>query len=501
MPAAALNLPESTPQGRRIARALSAIHINIGIFLLATVTSFLSAYNDRPITTVLLYQTGIVIISARSGFRSGVFAALCASVIYNFFLSEPVYQFIIRTIDEVIPIVAFNSSAVVAAYVVGRLKERATAAEAAERQVALLLVVSDAVQNVVEVSQFASTLRKLEDNPIIARAQLYRLADGTLTPVAEEIDWQDHAKTLLETGNHIDHVDGISRLRLEANDEVLGVLLIQWLDGFDPGSGLDLGAIANIFSIAIERCLLLGRRAEAEAWRRSEHLKSSLLASISHDIRSPLAAIAASTDSLIALGAEAKLPLRSDLLANIARECQRLDRFTANLLELGRLQGGFASTSLELVDLAEVIGTVIAQARGRAPDHRLEKSLPAQEMLVKANPVMAEHLFANIVENAVRYSPPGASILIAAEIGEDEIMVRTTDDGPGIRAIDLPHVFDRFYRGEASAEKEGQGLGLAIAKGFAEAFGGDIAIRSPVRDGHGTEVRVTLPRNRDHHDG
>lgn len=478
--------------GGKIGRSWS-IMISLASFGLATACAYLAQANGRPISAVLIYIVGVTTIGAISGLRGGVAAALVASGIYNFFLSEPLLQFGAASIDEYVPLVAFNLAAVLSGALAGRLNDRVRAAEDAQARVNLLLTISSRLQNAVRVVDVAEALRDHATVPWLADAAIHDLdgrrlcADGP----AGEVDTLARAVA----AGSIDPIvrDGRMACRLATANGPVGVVMFERLAPAAGDQGADIGALVNLLSLAVERCALLEQRTEAAAVRRSEELKTALLSSMSHDMRSPLAAIAASASALASFSDDLDPDVRRQMLRTIQEQCERLNRYTAHLLDMGLLQGGIGPERLAPVDVVEILGAVIASARTADSDHHFTKDIACAEAIVLANAVMIEQLLGNVVENAVRYSPPDSVIHVAAAIAGDDLRLVVEDEGCGIPAEDLPHVFERFFRSPGVAPHEGQGLGLSIAKGFAEAFGGTIALASPCRDGRGTCATILLP--------
>jgi two-component system sensor histidine kinase KdpD len=177
----------------------------------------------------------------------------------------------------------------------------------------------------------------------------------------------------------------------------------------------------------------------------------------------------------------------------IQEQCHRLNRYTTNLLNLGRLQAGLDSDRFAPCDALEALGSAIIQARRLGPGHHIIKTFELTEALVRADPVMLEQIFQNILENAVRYSEPGTSITISVTRLGPVVAIAIGDEGRGIAAEDLSRIFDRFYQAGESRFQEGSGLGLAIAKGFTEAFGGTIRVGPASDVASGSIVTVELP--------
>lgn len=478
------------------ATELRAIILSIVIFGLSTGAAFFAQSLDRPITSAVVYVLGVTLVGSVAGVRSGVSAAVVASVIYNFFLSQPLFRFSISSADEYVPLIVFNLSAIVSGLLAGRLKDRARAAEEAQRQLALLLDVSSRLQSAVRVSDISSALGD-SANGLADRIELYVVRDGTLASLGSSFSIL-FATQLLDA-QLPRHVSGDeTAFMLSAADEAVGVLVLRQSTGHQ-NQRFDIEALVNLLGIAVERCLLLERLAEGEAVKRSEQFKTSLLSSVSHDMRTPLAAISASASSLSNYGHELPEASRRDLLAVIETQCARLNRYTTNLLNLGRIQSGFDVASFAEVDAVEALGAALSRAREAGRTHVFQKSIALDYALVRGDPVMLEQLFHNVLDNAVRYSPACSLVEVEVRAAEDRLVVTIADEGFGVAPRDLTRIFERFYRGGGTVARDGSGLGLAISKGFAEAFGGSIKAESPLSAAGGTRVVIDLPLARQPH--
>lgn len=487
----------SEDEGARMTE-LRAIILAIAIFGLSTAAAFVAQSLDRHITSAVVYVLGVTLIGSVAGVRSGVSAAIAASVIYNFFLSQPLFRFSISSADEYVPLIVFNLSAIVSGLLAGRLNDRARAAEEAQRQLRLLLDVSSRLQSAVRVSEISSALGDSAGG-LADRFELYVVREGALASLGSSLSILTATRILdaqlprLVLGNE-------TAFLLSAAGEGVGVLVLRQSAG-DQHQRFDIEALVNLLGIAVERCLLLERLAEAEAVKRSEQFKTSLLSSVSHDMRTPLAAISASASSLANYGDELPEASRRDLLTMIETQCARLNRYTTNLLNLGRIQSGFDVATFAETDAIEALGAAVSRAREGGPTHIFRKTIPLDYALVRGDPVMLEQLFYNILDNAVRYSPGGSCVEVEAKTVDDRLIVVIADEGAGVATSDLTRIFERFYRGGGNVTRDGSGLGLAISKGFTEAFGGCIQAESPVRPTGGTRVAINLPLAQHRHRG
>lgn len=468
--------------------------------LLAVITFGLAAagaaaaeFAGRPRTAAIVFLMGVTLVGALEGVRGGLVAALVAGLIFNFFLSDPFFSFSAPSSDEYVPLIAFNVSAAASGFLVGRLKDRARAAELANGRLRSLLDVSQDLQAAVGVADIPNAATSFAAMQVGDRpAELYVAADGDLRPAQRECEDLPLAR---RAGRDAVRLSEGGRLALPVSAAgVTGVLVLPWHGAAGSPSPDGMEAFENIVSIALERCLLLERVAAADILKRSEEFKTVLLSSVSHDLRTPLNAISASASSLARYRATLPEEAQADLLTMIQEQCSRLDRYTTNLLNLVRIQAGLDPDRFSCCDCLEVLGAAIANVRSLGTGHLIRKKYETQTGLVRGDPVMLEQVFYNLLDNAIRYSPEGSELCISAADEADRIVILICDEGAGIPAQERERVFERFTRSRSGGGKGGTGLGLSIAKGFTEAFGGTISALPHEAAGRGTCMRVSLVR-------
>jgi two-component system sensor histidine kinase KdpD len=264
----------------------------------------------------------------------------------------------------------------------------------------------------------------------------------------------------------------------------------------DPEARALLDTLTEQTAAALERALLTREIVSTRSAAETERVRNTLLASVSHDFRTPLSSILGSATSLLDYGDKLGAEARQDLLAHIRGEAEALDGMVRNLLAITRIDAGALEPRKDLVDLREVVEHVVAAVRRRGAAQRLVIGLPPGLPPVHADPTLIAQALTNVVGNAVVHTPKETTVAIDAEVSAASIGLRVTDDGAGIAPDMLPQIFDKFARarGTAGGKDEGAGLGLAIAKGIMAAHGGSIAAQSPVAGGRGTRMILTLPR-------
>jgi two-component system sensor histidine kinase KdpD len=273
---------------------------------------------------------------------------------------------------------------------------------------------------------------------------------------------------------------------------VLGVLGVRSEVALDQPMVQALGALADQAAVAVERVRLAAGVARSAAQQETQKLRTALLNSLSHDLRTPLTGIRGAADTLRTAWDSLPAATRADLLKSIEEDTARMTRFLANITDLTRLESGAIAPRLAAVAPADAIEAAIARVPGAA--HATVQAAPGLPRML-ADPALLEQALVNVLENAVKYSSPGSPITIAATGEADAVAITIADEGTGITPDDLPHVFDSFYRAQQGDRvTPGTGLGLAIARGMIDAMGGTIEATSPRQDGKsGTVVTLRLP--------
>jgi two-component system sensor histidine kinase KdpD len=254
-----------------------------------------------------------------------------------------------------------------------------------------------------------------------------------------------------------------------------------------------LEAVCSQVAVAIERVSLARDVEQAKRRAEQERIRSSMLSSVSHDLRTPLASIVGALSSVRSYGDRYDEATRADLLATAQGEAERLDRFVGNLLDMTRLDAGAIEPRREAVEVGDLVSTTLRRAMPLLQGRTVATSVPADLATVSLDFVLAEQVLFNLLDNAAKYSPSGSRIEIAACAvdGGTEIVVR--DEGPGLPSEAIERVFDKFYRADAGDRRRaGTGLGLAIARGFVEAMGGTITARNRA-DRSGAEFVLWFP--------
>lgn len=274
---------------------------------------------------------------------------------------------------------------------------------------------------------------------------------------------------------------------------VLGVKPIHPTSLVTPDQRELLQAFASQAALAIERVQLAEQAQRAELLQVAEKLRTTLLNMISHDLRTPLVSITGALSSLQEKDVEFDEATRRSLIENAREEAERLNRLVGNLLDMTRIEAGALQLTSEPCDAQDVIGSALEQAERWLERRPVTVDVPVDLPLVPMDFVLMVQVLVNLLDNAVRYSPPDSSIEVRARVDGSELQIQVADRGTGIPPADLERVFDKFYRVQRPGSVSGSGLGLSICKGIVEAHGGRIWAQN--REGGGTLVTLALPLN------
>jgi len=468
--------------------SIVTLSLNWALVLASVAAGWVAHAFNRPVTAALAFTLAIVLLAARGGLKVGLGGALAASAVYNLLLSDPVLRFGVRSIDDLMPLLVFNISAIASGYVTGRLRDEARTTQVASARVRSLLTFSQNLQTAfgfedllraarawaptlqaVEIHADDGRLISLHDQPSLALvAAQMRAQDATRLPGSDE------TLVLRERFSHGEIV-ALSARRGEA----------------------DAGAQLAILIIAAERLFLTEQLVETDILRRAEEFKTTLLSSVSHDVRTPLSIISASAGSLLRFRESLPAEAQQDLLETIEQQAARLNHLTSNLLSLGRIAGGLDVARMPLTDAVEVLGSALVLARQIAPQREITKLFTATSALVKADPALLEQVFLNVLENADVHTPAGSAVHVTADRVGDRLVIAVEDDGPGVPNAIADLIFERFYQGaESNKPKRGSGLGLSIARGFLRVVGGDIGVGGRKGGSTGARFEIELPLSR-----
>ncbi len=484
-----------------VATVLTAIATAIGYFFDQQI--------DLPNVSMIFIPV-VLFAAIRHGLLPSLWATLLSTLAYNFFFTEPLYTFSIHDPSNVVAVFFLLLVAVIASQLAARSRAQAEAARRQAASTAALYGFSRKIAGIGNMDDLLWAVAHQIALMLKAHVVLLLPEGGDLQvrvgyPPEDELDEADVAAAKWSwsrgqpAGRSSDTLPGAKRLFLPLRTE-RGLVGVMGLDRPNEGTLLSpderrlLDALADQAAVAIERITLAAGIDEARVSGETERMRSALLTSISHDLKTPLASIIGSITSLRKFWPSFEDKTRDELLGTVQDEAERLTRFVGNVLDMTRLEAKSVTPQLFPADVAEMLGIVAADARRALPLLRL--SVEAQAGLPAA--LMDAHLFRqvmfNLLDNAAKYAPADSAVRIHARQTAQGIAVEVMDEGPGIPPGDLERIFDKFFRVQVGDRRRaGTGLGLSICKGFVEAMGGTIVAENRTDGGRsGALFRVTL---------
>ncbi len=468
--------------------------VNLSRFLasILAVAAILAIYRlVLPVnnTTVALSLLLVVLgVSARWGLAEATVASIVAVLGLNYYFLEPVGTFTIEDPQNWVALIAFLVTAVTASQLSARVRRRAAEAEARRLEIERLY---ELVQAMMLGGNARRTIREFVQRVVQvfgceAAAFYYRPGEEFFRSGPESAPVTDH--DLLATAE-IDELS-VDALRRRATAPVrLGGHPLGAMALLGPlPSDQTLRAIVNLVAITIQKARAIEDASHAEAARQSEVLKSALLDSLAHDIKTPLTSIKAAVTSLMGTAAG----MDHELLTIINEEADRLNHLAAEVIAMARVEAGklhlekFPATATALIESA--LAELTSLRRRRPVDVQVAPDLPK----VDCDPELVQQVIKQLVENAFKYSPQDTPLTISAQCKGVKILIAVADRGAGIDDDERAHIFDKFFRGRRYRfETKGTGMGLAIAKGIVEAHGEKIWVES--EPGHGSAFYFSLP--------
>jgi two-component system sensor histidine kinase KdpD len=451
---------------RQLAGALLAVAgLPLLTALLAALRPQLNLSDD-----LLIYLVAVVCVTVVGGFWPAVFASVAACLLLNWYFTEPLHTFTIAEPRNLLALVLFVTVAVAVSSVVHLAARREADAARSSKETQSLLSLAQTVLGGADTP--SDVLDHLTASHGGHAELLERVAGRWIKVASSGAAGQEAGRAGPPQGT----------LRFEVRPDLALEVSGQ---AASATTSLLAGYTAQAVA-ALDRARLRTQAAQAEALAEGDRMRTALLRAVSHDLRTPLASIKASVSSLRQTDVHWSEEDEAELLANIEQNADRLDALVGNLLDMSRLQAGSLDPFLRAIAVDEVAPVAL---RGLDDADHLLISVPDDLPLVRADPGLLERVLANLFSNALRHSPPDTRPMLRAKEDGDQVVIDVVDHGTGVPAGLKERIFEPFAR--LDARSPGVGLGLAVAKGFAEAMGGTItAVDTP---GGGLTVRVTLP--------
>ncbi len=467
---------------------LSKYLIAVGIFLLSALVAYANSRTLGSNGLAMVFLAGVLIAAVSLGVRAAYLSAFLAFVSYDFYIADPIYTFAVNSPADMVVLTMFPLVALLTGGLAGRARDEGQKAKAREKAANILYEASRQISSTWDEAEIRRQLVRHMAAAAEAPAMVWAAGECFIEPKevgeTQSSEWRSRSAP---------PPPGWRARDLRDEEPALG--RAAWRSAGPRANEVDrlLDILVDLGAAAIVRARVGAARYEIEALANTERLRSALLSSISHDFRTPLAVILASTTSLRTLSGEMTLAAREDLLATIQEEAERLARFVTNLMHLAKLESGVVESTRSVIDVAEIVH-LTAQRLGRGRwEGRLTSTVEGRDMLVEGDPILLDHALGNVVENALRFSVADRLVEIHALRSENCVRIEVIDRGPGVPSEHLPRIFEKFYQaGGERPEAPGAGLGLSIAKGLVEAMNGSIAARNR-KDAPGLTVTISIP--------
>jgi two-component system sensor histidine kinase KdpD len=456
---------------------------------------------------VMTYLLAVVLVAVWVGRGPAIASSILAVLLFNFFFTTPYYTFVVNDPEYVFTFVIMLAVALIVSALTIRIRNQVTLARNRERRTEVQYRVSQALASASGRLQIAIAAEEQLATILGGQVVLFAVEDGSLCPLIrrghgfaetrgelEAARWVFEHRQIAGRGTDTLPNSQAMYLPLQGADVAVGVI------GWRPPHDSDLLSIeqrqlletfATQIALALERDRLSQEAQRILAEADAERLRSSLLSAVSHDLRTPLAAIAGSASALLENQLDSET--QNELAHTIYEESDRLSRLVENLLHLTRIESGSMKVEKQWQPLDEVVGSALRRLESSLRSHSIETSIPAELGLIPIDGLLIEQVLVNLLDNAAKYTPPGCAISISAERTQDGVEVVVADRGPGLDEAERERVFDKFYRSStvSSDRGRGAGLGLAICRAIIQAHGGRVWAEG--REGGGTRFVFALP--------
>ncbi len=467
---------------------------------------------DSEANTVMLFIAGVAWTAYRHGRGPAVLSSLLAVLVFDFLFVPPIGTFAVADTQYVVTFVVMLTIGLVIGSLTSRLRAQVNSTRQRERRTSALyelgkqlsalygnvFLVSAAGTRIADMvgGEVAIYLRQSSKAPDLAFGHDSSIAKHALSlPVAQWVI--DHDQLAGAGTNTLPNAVALF-FPLTGSQGTQGVIAIRVPDAerlLDPDIRRLLEACANQLALALERDQLTIDAADARVQAEAEQLRSSLLSGVSHDLKTPLAAIAGASSSLLEATSLDEIT-RRQLLETIGDEAARLHRLLENLLQMSKLEAGAAPPNFQWHVLEELVGSALHRTRTELARHKVTVHLPVDLPLLFVDGLLLEQVFVNLLENAGRYTPEGTLVTIRAAVDSQHLRIAVADNGPGIPSGSEERVFEKFYRASPTSDGgRGSGLGLAICRAVIKSHNGNIQASNLPGGGVEFVIQLPLPRN------
>lgn len=481
----------------------------VGIAALALVTG--QALNDAlsAANIALLLMLAVIFVGLRHGLGPALTTSIVCGSGMSFFHAVPIFSFRVDKIEDLVTLACFFVASFLTGSLAARLHHQLARSSAlAERNERLFEASRQVAGAVTEVELLASIRRAIE-GALHADCVLLVANERGVLELADPFGPKLDSDTRADAGWCYTRVADDPELggragswiflRLEGEHGPVGTLGVRRRAGsgpLEPDQRILLLALREMAAMAFDRRRLADRMRAAQLGTEREKLRTALLTSVSHDLRTPLAGIIGAASTLVGLEGPLRETYRKELLGTVLSEAERLDRFVANLLDMTRIESGGPEPHPSWCDLRDIVADALRGLSRLLAERKLELRISPDFPLLYLDVLLLERVVANLLDNAAKYSPPGTPISIEAHRERETAVIRVIDRGPGIPSAERDAVFTLFHRVRDTDKRiAGTGLGLVICRGLTDALRGSIRVQeNPSGTGSCVEVRVPIDR-------
>jgi two-component system sensor histidine kinase KdpD len=462
-------------------------------------------------TTVMVYLMGVIAVALCGRRGPAVLASFLSASTLNFFFIPPLYTLELANPLYWTTIAVMVATGMIVSTLIVRIRHQANAARQRElRTVTLYSMSKDlgAARTIAEVLDLARQHvgRVLDCDVIILLSDV----GGRIIPQGESsadsrmqswgtqglavAQWVFEHAQLAGLGTDTLPASPWLFAPLKASSSCLGIIGVRPHSQrpFAPDQLQLLTTLAALIAGTVERIMLSDQVRQTQVQVEAEKMRTNLLSSVSHDLRTPLTGIIGAAATLAESSDTLSPQVRAELLQTISEEAERVSRLVSNLLDMTRLESGQVSPNLEWLPVEELVGSAVRRCANRLIGHVVRVNLPDNLPMFYADSILMEQVLVNLLDNATKYSPADSEIDISASVDEATITVSVADRGPGVPQDQHNHIFEKFVRGQEAARKPGVGLGLAICRAIVAVHGGRIGVED--RPGGGSVFNISLPR-------
>ncbi len=472
------------------------------------VAALFAALHLAEANVVMVFLAAVAYVAFRHGRGPAILASVASVLVFDFFFVPPHHTFVVADTEYVLTFLVMLAIGLAISTLTARLKGQVESSRLRERRTSALyhlgrqlsslsgrvFLVAAAAKQIADIydAEVAIYASRQHDTPELVFGEAKTIAAHPVSVLVAQ--WVIEHNQIAGAGTDTLPNAVALFVPLSASQQTVGAIAVRVADPgrlLQPDQRRLLEACAGQLALALERDQMALAAAEATIQAQTEQVRSSLLSSVSHDLKTPLATIAGASSSLLE-APHSDATTRRELLQSIFLEANRLGRLLENILQMSRLESGASTPSKQWHVLEEIVGSALHRTRQAIEHHPVDVRIPASLPLIQVDGLLLEQVFVNLLENAARYTPVGTRVTITAANEEKWIAISVTDDGPGLTPGTEDHIFEKFYRASPAFDAgRGSGLGLAICRAVMQAHGGKITASN--RPGGGAEFALRLP--------